>query len=197
MSQSITSEPIRVIVGLGNPGEEYAKTRHNVGFVVVDSFVQALGWKWKKSLRFRGYWCKGTWEEQEMYVLKPNTFMNASGRSVASILKYFKLTASQLLCVYDDITLPLSRLKLSVGGGHAGHNGIKDIQQMIGNDFARFRIGVGQKPHSDMDLKDYVLSRFDPSEEAILSEQMNFYGNSIELVMKTSPVLAMNTINQK
>ena len=81
--------------------------------------------------------------------------MNASGKSLHAILKYLKLAPSQLMCIYDDITLPLGRVKLSIGGGDGGHNGIKDIQRMLGNEFIRFRVGVGQKPHSDMDLKDW------------------------------------------
>lgn len=123
--------------------------------------------------------------------------MNASGRSLQSILKYLKLSAVQLICVYDDITLPVGKVKLSIGGGDAGHNGIKDIQRMIGNEFIRFRIGVGQKTNREMDLKDYVLSAFSQEEEVLISAQMNFYRNSIGLITKDGPVLAMNTINQK
>lgn len=191
------SPQIRVIAGLGNPGKEYARTRHNIGFMVVDSLVEQLEWKWKKSLRFRGHWCKGTWKDKKMYLLKPHTFMNASGRSLQSIIKYLKIASSQLMCVYDDITLPAGKLKLSIGGGDAGHNGIKDIQRMIGNDFVRFRVGVGQKLHAEMDLKDHVLSCFSPEEETLISEQFEFYRNSIGQIIEKGPVLAMNTINQK
>lgn len=197
MPQDSLSPQIKVIAGLGNPGNAYAHTRHNIGFVVVDYLAERLGWKWKRSLRFRGMWCKGIWEKQEMYLIKPHTFMNASGRSLQSIVKYLKVLPSQLMCVYDDITLPTGKLKLSIGGGDGGHNGIKDIRNMLGNDFVRFRIGVGQKAHAEMDLKDHVLSRFQEDEEALLAEQMEFYGNSIGLVIEKGPVLAMNTINQK
>ena len=197
MPQDSLSPQIKVIAGLGNPGNAYAHTRHNVGFIVVDYLAERLGWQWKRSLRFRGMWCKGIWEKHEMYLIKPHTFMNASGRSLQSIVKYLKVLPSQLMCVYDDITMPTGKLKLSVGGGDGGHNGIKDIKNMLGNDFVRFRIGVGQKAHAEMDLKDHVLSRFDEDEEALLAAQMEFYGNSIGLVLNKGPVLAMNTINQK
>ena len=132
-----------------------------------------------------------------MNVIKPHTFMNASGKSLHAILKYLKLAPSQLMCIYDDITLPLGRVKLSIGGGDGGHNGIKDIQRLLGNDFTRFRVGVGQKPHSEMDLKDWVLSNFNPEEVRELGANKAFYRNSIEKVIQAGPVLAMNTINQK
>jgi peptidyl-tRNA hydrolase, PTH1 family len=197
MAPDSLSPRIKVIAGLGNPGKAYAQTRHNIGFMVVDSLVEQLGWKWKKSLRFRGQWCNGTWRDNEMYFIKPHTFMNASGRSLQSILKYLKLAGSHLMCVYDDITLPTGKLKLSIGGGDGGHNGIKDIQRMNGNDFTRFRIGVGQKLHAEMDLKDHVLSRFSPEEETLITAQLEFYRNSIGQIVEKGPVLAMNTINQK
>ena len=197
MPQDAPSPQIKVIAGLGNPGNAYAHTRHNVGFMVIDSLAGHLGWSWKRSLRFRGMWCKGVWGGKEMYLVKPHTFMNASGRSLQSVLKYLKLLPSQLMCVYDDITLPTGRLKLSVGGSDGGHNGIKDIMNLLGNDFTRFRIGVGQKAHPEMDLKDHVLSRFSDEEETLIEKQMEFYRNSIGLVLERGPMLAMNTINQK
>ncbi len=189
--------PIKVIAGLGNPGKTYETTRHNVGFILVDDWADHLGWKWKRSFRFRGECSKGIMEEEEIHMIKPNTFMNASGSSVQAILKYLKLAPSQLMCVYDDITLPFGRVKLSIGGGDGGHNGIKDIQRMLGNEFVRFRVGVGAKPHAEMDLKDWVLSHFDRDEMKQLKSNLDFYRNSIGMVLRTGPVLAMNTINQK
>lgn len=189
--------PIKVIAGLGNPGKQYEITRHNIGFMLVDDWVADLSWKWKRSFRFRGEWCKGTFGDVEVNVIKPHTFMNASGKSLHAILKYLKLAPSQLMCIYDDITLPLGRVKLSIGGGDGGHNGIKDTQRLLGNDFTRFRVGVGQKPHSEMDLKDWVLSQFNPEEVRELEANKAFYRNSIGKVIQTGPVLAMNTINQK
>jgi len=190
--------PIKVIAGLGNPGDVYLHTRHNIGFIIADDWVDHLGWKWKHSFRFRGEWSKGTFSGKELSIIKPHTFMNASGKSIQAILKYLKLAPSQLMCIYDDITMPLGRLKLSTGGGDGGHNGIKDIQQMLGNnEFIRFRIGVGQKPHREMDLKDWVLSRLTPADMKLIQEQRDFYRNSIESVLRVGPVLAMNTINQK
>ncbi len=189
--------PIKVIAGLGNPGRDYQNTRHNIGFILADDWVHHLGWKWKRSIRFRGEWSKGILEDQTVSIIKPHTFMNASGKSLHMILKYLKLDPSQLMCIYDDITLPLGRLKLSIGGGDSGHNGVKDIKRLLGNDFTRFRVGVGQKPHPEMDLKDWVLSSFKSDEMKQLEANKAFYRNSIEKVVQTGPVLAMNTINQK
>jgi len=185
------------LVGLGNPGDAYAATRHNIGFWLVDDYVlQHLHWSWKRSIRMKGWISKGYHHQTRLTALKPNTFMNASGKSVHALLKYLKLGAEQLVCIYDDITLETGRLKLSIGGGDGGHNGIKDIQRMIGNSFVRFRVGIGSKPYPEMDLKDYVLSRFSSEESALFQTNKAFYRNSIDLILNKGPVLAMNTINQ-
>ena len=194
---SSTAPFIRVVAGLGNPGERYVDTRHNVGFILIDQWARHLGWRWKRSFRFRGEWSDGSFGNQKLAAIKPSTFMNASGKSLQAILKYLKVLPEQLMVIYDDITLPVGKLKLSVGGGDGGHNGIKSIQECVGNDFVRFRIGVGQKADKEIDLKDWVLSRFLAEEMHYLEKQEEFYRNSIEKVITTGPVLAMNTINQK
>lgn len=191
------SLPIQVVAGLGNPGKAYASTRHNVGFLLADDWLEHRGCKWKRSFRFRGECSKTSWQGREVHVIKPHTFMNASGTSLRSVLQYFKLEPQQLMCIYDDITLPVGRLKLSIGGGDGGHNGIRDIQRLLGNEFTRFRVGVGGKPSPEMDLKDWVLSSLDLQEIKTLRSNFEFYRNSIELVLRTGAVLAMNTINQK
>ncbi|MCG8526348.1 MAG: aminoacyl-tRNA hydrolase [Opitutales bacterium] len=184
------------LVGLGNPGEQYANSRHNVGFRLIDDFTEQQGWKWKRSLRMRGLLSKGEVEKVMIHALKPYTFMNASGKSIAALIKYLKIQAEQVICIYDDLTLDFGRLKLSIGGSAAGHNGIKDIQCAIGNSFIRFRVGIGSKPHSEMDLKDFVLGGFSAEEEKILIGRSEFYRNSIGQVIQQGPVLAMNNINQ-
>lgn len=189
--------PIQVVAGLGNPGKTYEQTRHNVGFVVIDDWAQHQGWKWKRSFRFRGEWSRAIWMEREMVLIKPHTFMNASGTSLMALLRYFKLAPQQLMCIYDDITLPFGKLKVSVGGGHGGHNGIRDIQEKLGNEFTRLRVGIGAKPTPEMDLKDWVLSSFQKAEIDQLKNHFEFYRNSIERILREGSVLAMNTINQK
>jgi peptidyl-tRNA hydrolase, PTH1 family len=190
------SQPIQVIAGLGNPGKAYADTRHNIGFMLVDDWAVHLGWRWKRSFRFRGEWTKGMWEGRDVHMIKPHTFMNASGASIRALLQFLKLDAVHLMCVYDDITLEPGRLKLSVGGGDGGHNGIKDIQRELGNGFTRFRVGVGSKPIGEMDLKDWVLSRFSQNERDLLGRNLDFYRNSAGNILRVGPALAMNTINQ-
>lgn len=186
-----------IVAGLGNPGENYAKTRHNVGFEVVDSFLESFGLTWKRSLRLRGWFAKYKSGGRRVSFIKPNTFMNASGRSIRAVVRHLKADADSVICVYDDITLPVGRLKLSIGGSDGGHNGIKDIQRTIGNSFVRFRIGIGGKTQPEMDLKNHVLGRFTDEERVILKEKIEFYRNSMETVFSMGPMLAMNTINQK
>jgi PTH1 family peptidyl-tRNA hydrolase len=189
--------PIRIIVGLGNPGIEYEHTRHNIGFDILDAYTKACSFKWKYSLRMRGMVIKQSSGNANMLYLKPHTFMNASGRSVASAMKHLKATIEQVLCIHDDITLPLGAIKLSIGGGDGGHNGIKDIYRLIGNQCARLRVGIGSKGSPETELKDHVLGHFSDEESDQLMARMDFYRNSIDLILRDGPVLAMNTINQK
>jgi peptidyl-tRNA hydrolase, PTH1 family len=185
-----------VIVGLGNPGEGYAGTRHNIGFLILDQWASDLRLCWKNSLRFRGLWCKGKWRDSEVYFLKPQTFMNASGRSIQAMVSYLKASLSSVVVVYDDYTLPLGRLKLSMDGGDSGHNGIKDIRGLLGDGFVRFRVGIGSRPDKSVDLKDYVLGAFDASEQATLADRRISFRDSMDLLLSKGPVLAMNQINQ-
>jgi PTH1 family peptidyl-tRNA hydrolase len=123
--------------------------------------------------------------------------MNASGRSISAILRYRKLQASSVVALYDDITLEVGRPKLSVGGSAGGHNGITDVLAQIGPDFLRYRIGVGAKPHKQMDLADYVLSNFTKDEQNLLAAQTPCYLEHIQLIIDKEPEIAMNIINQR
>ncbi|MBN2234885.1 MAG: aminoacyl-tRNA hydrolase [Opitutales bacterium] len=186
-----------LIAGLGNPGAQYALTRHNIGFRVVDRFAVEHRMPWKRSLRFCGEWSRTDWNGVDLMLLKPHTLMNLSGKSVHSLMAYHGLPASALVCVCDDITIPFADAKLSFGSGDAGHNGIKDIASSIRGSFARLRIGVGGKRHPDQKLADHVLSRFSDEENQLIEDRMSHYLECIGKTIQKGPIHAMNWINQK
>lgn len=188
---------ITVIAGLGNPGPKYLHTRHNVGFETLNYLANASNAKWKLEARFEAETTTIQQTSRKILLVKPQTFMNASGRSLAAVLRYHKLEAHQLLVVYDDITLDLARCKLSINGSAGGHNGIADLLTQIGIGFGRFRIGVGAKTHKEMDLADYVLSKFTKDEQIILKNQMPNYLEHMVRIIDSDYDTAMNSINQR
>ena len=147
-----------LVVGLGNPGENYARTRHNVGFRALDALAQTLGVKVDRA-KFRGLYGQGTWRGQKLVLLKPQTFMNSSGLSVMDAARFYKLPPERVLVIFDDISLKVGRLRVRADGSAGGHNGIKSIIGCLNSQsFPRVKIGVGAKPHPDYDLADWVLS---------------------------------------
>jgi PTH1 family peptidyl-tRNA hydrolase len=188
---------IAVIAGLGNPGAKYRNTRHNVGFALVDKLAAKLGAGWKTECRFEADIATVSYGERKLLLVKPLTFMNASGRSLGAILRYRRLTAQSLAVVYDDITLELGRSKLSLSGSAGGHNGIRDLLAQVGPGFLRYRIGIGAKPHKEMDLADYVLSQFSKGEQQLLADQTPSYLEQFKLIIDKDPEQAMNSINQR
>lgn len=152
-----------LVVGLGNPGEKYARTRHNAGFIALDHLFPDVVWKSEK--KFKGVLAKvHDSHRQEVLLLKPTTFMNLSGESVCPVLKYFHLRTRQMIVLHDEIDLPLGEVALKVGGGHRGHNGLRDIIRCADANFTRIRIGVGRPEKPSLSVADYVLSPFAPEE---------------------------------
>ncbi|MDQ8193731.1 aminoacyl-tRNA hydrolase [Coraliomargarita sp. SDUM461004] len=188
---------IAVIAGLGNPGLKYRNTRHNIGFSLVDLLAARCGASWKHEARFEAEVAVALHEGRKLMLLKPQTFMNASGRSLAAALRYRKLSSESLLVIYDDLTLDLGRTKLSVNGSAGGHNGIADLLTQVGAGFARYRVGIGAKPHKEMDLADYVLSQFSKDEQTLLADCTSLFLDQIDLILESGLDLAMNTINQR
>ena len=189
--------PIAVIAGLGNPGSKYRNTRHNIGYALVDQLATNYGATWKHEARFEAEVAVIQYEECKLMLLKPQTFMNASGRSLGTVLRYRKLPAESMLVIYDDLTLDLGRIKLSVNGSAGGHNGIADILTQVGTGFARFRVGIGAKPHKEMDLADYVLSKFSKDELSILADRSSIFLDQIHLILNEGIESSMKTINQR
>ena len=158
-----------LIVGLGNPGSDYSKTRHNCGFRAVDILASKLNCKVDKG-KFQGLYGQTTFEGRKLFLLKPQTYMNLSGRSVLQLSAYFNIPPQRIIVLFDDISLPPGRLRVRADGSAGGHNGIKSIISELGSqDFPRVKIGVGGKPNPDADLADWVLSGFSSAEEKALS----------------------------
>jgi PTH1 family peptidyl-tRNA hydrolase len=155
-----------LVAGLGNPGREYERTRHNVGWMVADELARRHGGSFRS--KFSGQIAEVRAGEQRLALLKPETYMNESGRSVGAAARFFKVPAEQILLVHDDVDLAEGRLQARLGGGLAGHNGLRSIAQHLGtNDFLRLRIGVGRPERGDRrPVADYVLSPFDPHVDA-------------------------------
>ena len=158
-----------LIVGLGNPGKQYERTRHNCGFRAVDMIADKLGCKIDKG-KFQGLYGQVTYAGGKLFLLKPQTFMNLSGRSVLQLSAYYNIPPQRIIVLFDDISLPPGRLRIRGNGSAGGHNGIKSIIQELGSqEFPRVKIGVGAKPHPEQDLADWVLSNFSAAEEKDLA----------------------------
>ena len=150
-------EDIRLIVGLGNPGREYQQTRHNAGFWWVDAVAGRKRAHWSKESKFSGWTAKVEEGGREFWLIKPNTYMNESGRSVSAFLRFFRIEPASMLVVHDELDLPPGTVRLKKGGGTGGHNGLTDIVESLGTkDFWRLRIGIGHPGHKDL-VADYVL----------------------------------------
>ena len=157
-----------LIVGLGNPGREYEKTRHNAGFRALDILADKLGCKVDKA-KFQGMYGQVSHKGRKLLLLKPLTYMNLSGRSVLQLSAFFHVPPQNIIVLFDDISLEPGRLRIRKDGSAGGHNGIKSIIAELGSqEFPRVKIGVGAKPHPDFDLADWVLSAFSPQEEKAL-----------------------------
>lgn len=158
-----------LIVGLGNPGAAYQRTRHNCGFRALDVLAEKLGCKVDKA-KFQGLYGQTSYHGSKLLLLKPQTFMNLSGRSVLQLSAYFGIPPQRVIVLFDDISLEPGRLRIRPNGSAGGHNGIKSIIAELGSqEFPRVKIGVGAKPHADFDLADWVLSTFSAQEETALA----------------------------
>jgi PTH1 family peptidyl-tRNA hydrolase len=154
-----------LIVGLGNPGKEYERTRHNAGFRAIDILADKLGCRIDKG-KFQGLYGQAVYGGRKVYLLKPQTYMNLSGRSVLQLSAYFNIPPQRIIVLFDDISLAPGRLRIRADGSAGGHNGIKSIISEVGSQsFPRVKIGVGSKPNPEFDLADWVLSTFSAKEE--------------------------------
>ncbi len=189
--------PLFLIVGLGNPGPEYAAHRHNVGFRVVDALAQAHGLTFARRKKMKAHTAQGEIGGRAVLLAKPRTFMNLSGQAVARLCRAHAIPPERLLVVYDDLDLPLGRLRLRPGGGTGGHKGMRSITDALGTqEFARLRLGIGRPP-AGVDPADYVLSPFTPEEQEIVAEVVARAVAAAECWLTDGIVVAMDRFNRK
>lgn len=186
-----------VIAGLGNPGPEYADTRHNTGFRVLDALATRAGTRFTAQSRVNGAVAKATLDNRLVWLVKPLTYMNESGRCIGPFVQFLKTPVESLLVVYDDITLPPGAMKLTIGGSDGGHNGITSILQCLPNTFARFRIGIGGKRYPGQDLADHVLGKLTEEEQTTITTKLDTYIQGIETWLSRGTAFAQNFINKK
>ncbi len=165
----MAKKEIKLIVGLGNPGAEHQNDRHNVGYWFLDRLADEAGVSFKSEKRFSGEIARTRIGESDLRLLKPTTYMNLSGQSVQAILAYQRIKPEQMLVVHDEIDLPVGTLRLKQGGGHGGHNGLRDVIRHLGADFLRLRIGVGHPGQSD-EVHGHVLRKPKADEQKVLDE---------------------------
>ena len=184
---------MKVVVGLGNPGAQYANTPHSVGFEVVDRIAESCGAAWEEKRQFKCLMAKANFAGQGVLLVKPQTFMNLSGESVAPVVKYHNATAADLLVVQDDIDIAVGRIRIRKGGTCGGHNGIRNIIERLGTqDFARLKIGVG-KDRSN--VVGHVLGKFDPETRKVMDQVVADAASAVEAVLRDGPDRAMNAYN--
>lgn len=175
--------PIRALVGLGNPGPDYAPQRHNVGFWLVDRLARSAGETFREQRRFKSELARIELGGGQLWLVRPETFMNRSGQAVQPFAAFYKLRPETLLVVHDDLDLPPGTVRLKRGGGHGGHNGLRDITRAIGPDFARLRIGIGH-PGDRNRVVGYVLSTPPAAETALLEQGLERAVDGLTLMMR-------------
>ena len=169
-----------LIVGLGNPGNEYKLTRHNIGFMTVDFFLQGLGNPPSQN-KFKAEITPATWQGNSLLFCKPQTFMNLSGEAVQALMGFYKIPLDHLIVIHDDIDQPFNQLKIHKNRGHGGHNGIKSISNLMGSmDYARLKLGVGRPDNPNFAVADYVLGKFSKEEASLLPPFLNRSCDALE-----------------
>lgn len=186
---------MKCIVGLGNPGRKYAKTRHNVGFMVVDELLNRHNWTLNKK-KFNGDYTMELFEGEKVIFLQPQTFMNLSGEAVRPLMDYYNLDLEDILVIYDDLDLGPGKIRLRAKGGHGGHNGMRSLIDHLGTkEFNRIRFGIG-RPTTSMAVVDYVLGKFAKDEKQIITESIENAADATEEWLGGKPFLeVMNAYN--
>ena len=189
--------PTFLIVGLGNPGAQYANTRHNVGFLALDFIAERLGTRIDRA-RFRALVGEAAWGGQRVLLLKPQTFMNLSGEAVREAAAFYHIPPEKVIVISDDVNFAVGRLRVRAKGSDGGHNGIKNIIAQLGADgFPRVRVGVGERPHPDFDLADWVLSPFTKEDMTVLAASFERVYDGIEKILAGDLPAAMQLCNGK
>ncbi|MDD5393770.1 MAG: aminoacyl-tRNA hydrolase [Thiothrix sp.] len=188
--------PIRLIAGLGNPGSQYDKTRHNAGFWFVDELARRFSGKFAAEKRFSGDVCKLQVGSQTVWLIKPMTFMNRSGLAVRQLSNFYQIPVEQILVAHDELDIPVGDARLKQAGGHGGHNGLRDLHAHLGANYWRLRLGVGH-PGDRTQVVDYVLSRPSVDDEILIARAIDQAADQIELILQGEMQKAMNALHTR
>ena len=189
---------ISLVAGLGNPGRAYAATRHNAGWLVLDALAAEEKLTWQIQERFEAEVARWDFAPgHTVWLAKPLTFMNLSGRAIQKIAAFHKIPPAAITVVYDDLTIDLGLMKVAVRGSAGGHNGVADLLQRMGDGFVRYRLGIGPKTPPEMDIKDYVLGRFSDEQLPRFNQQLPRFTSGLRLLLAQGPDQAMNQLNRR
>lgn len=184
-----------ILVGLGNPGKEYEKTRHNIGFMALDFVSKKLNIDFNIQ-KFKSSYGLGNFKDKKVILLKPQTFMNLSGQAVVLLMSFYKVPPENVILIYDDISLPVGKIRIRKQGSHGGHNGVKNIVALSGSQsFPRIKVGIGEKPNENWDLADWVLSKFSNDEMNLIENNMPKIYDALDLIVQGKIDRAMNNFN--
>ncbi|MDE2347110.1 MAG: aminoacyl-tRNA hydrolase [Gammaproteobacteria bacterium] len=188
--------PLKIIVGLGNPGPEHLLTRHNAGFWFVDVLARRHGGEFRDYRKYSGETARVTIEGREITLLKPTTFMNRSGLSIRQLSDFYKVPPEEILVAHDELDLPVGSARFKFGGGHGGHNGLRDAIAHVGENFWRLRLGVGH-PGNKAEVIDYVLTRAPKADEELILETVNAAADCIPILLEQGAERAMSRLHAR
>jgi len=192
----MTGLPLRIVVGLGNPGPEHLVTRHNAGFWFVDLLARRHGGEFRDYRKYSGETARITLSEQDIVLLKPTTYMNRSGVSVRQLSDFYKIAPENILVAHDELDLPAGGVRLKQGGGHGGHNGLRDTIAHIGETFWRLRLGIGH-PGNKAEVIDYVLTRAPRAEDDLILEAVSTAADCMPLLLEQGAERAMTRLHSR
>jgi PTH1 family peptidyl-tRNA hydrolase len=188
-----------LVAGLGNPGREYANTRHNLGFILLDALARAHALAWKMQAAHQAETAR--WPDapggHAVLLAKPQTYMNDSGIALQALARYHKIPPSQIVVAYDDLAIDLGRVKVSLTGSDGGHNGVASILQRLGDGFIRYRLGIGPRRPPKIDMKDFVLGKFSTAQQTLVENTLPRYIDGLALLLEHGADRAMNTLNRR
>ncbi|MEO5959605.1 MAG: aminoacyl-tRNA hydrolase [Opitutaceae bacterium] len=189
---------LSLVAGLGNPGREYESSRHNLGWVVLDAFARKHALAWKQAPQFDAAIAR--WDlpgGRTRWLVKPQTFMNESGRAVGAVARFYKIAPEAMAAVYDDLTIDLGLVKVTTTGSAGGHNGVASLLEHLGDGFVRYRIGIGPRQPPQMELTDFVLGKFTPEQQILVTQKLDQYGQGLDLLLSRGVEPAMNQLNRR
>jgi PTH1 family peptidyl-tRNA hydrolase len=189
---------LSLVAGLGNPGRDYESTRHNLGWVVLDAFAKKHGLAWKRAAQFEAEVARWDFSPgRTRWLVKPLTFMNESGKSIAAVARFYKIEPTAVAAVYDDLAIDLGLVKVSATGSAGGHNGVASLLEHLGDGFVRYRLGIGPKQPAQMDMADFVLGKFTPEQHTLLTQKLDHYVQGLDLLLSRGADVAMNQLNRR